>query len=88
MLRSRFTRPRQQRRHPHRRVGDEIAPPAPDGAPEWRERQRELARELERARTAGGPLDEACYSCACGFVFTAAVSTSVACPHCGCQQAW
>jgi hypothetical protein len=28
------------------------------------------------------------YSCGCGFVFQAAVSTSVGCPHCGGSQAW
>lgn len=41
-----------------------------------------------RARS-GGPLqDEALYSCQCGFVFQAPVSTSVGCPHCGGAQAW
>jgi hypothetical protein len=33
-------------------------------------------------------LDTAVYSCGCGFVFEADVSTSVGCPHCGDQQAW
>jgi DNA-directed RNA polymerase subunit RPC12/RpoP len=28
------------------------------------------------------------YSCGCGFVFEAQVSTSVDCPHCGGPQAW
>jgi hypothetical protein len=28
------------------------------------------------------------YSCSCGFVFEALVSTSVGCPHCGDTQAW
>ena len=32
--------------------------------------------------------DQAMYSCECGFVFQAAVSTSVGCPHCGGSQAW
>ncbi len=41
-----------------------------------------------RAREAGGPIDNACYSCACGLVFAAAVSTTVNCPHCGADQAW
>jgi hypothetical protein len=41
-----------------------------------------------RMRGAGGPDDRACYSCSCGFVFVAAVSTSVLCPHCDAQQAW
>jgi hypothetical protein len=41
-----------------------------------------------RARDAGGPLDNAHYGCGCGYQFSAAVSTSVACPHCGSLQAW
>jgi hypothetical protein len=41
-----------------------------------------------RVREAGGPEDRARYTCACGMVFTASVSTSVACPHCGTGQAW
>ena len=43
---------------------------------------------VERVRSAGGPLDEACYSCACGMIFRAPVSTTVACPHCHAPQAW
>ena len=34
------------------------------------------------------PQDRATYACACGYVFAAAVCTSVACPHCGDAQAW
>ena len=41
-----------------------------------------------RMRDAGGPDDRACYSCGCGFVFVAPVSTSVHCPHCDTAQAW
>jgi hypothetical protein len=41
-----------------------------------------------RRREAGGMQDEAVYSCECGFVFHAPVSTSVGCPHCGGAQAW
>jgi len=41
-----------------------------------------------RSREAGGPQDSACYECACGYVFSASVSTSVSCPHCGDDQAW
>ena len=41
-----------------------------------------------RRREAGGMQDEAVYACQCGFVFHAAVSTSVGCPHCGGAQAW
>lgn len=46
-----------------------------------------LAAE-RRARESGGPIDLAHYSCRCGYVFNAAVSTSVTCPHCGTGQAW
>ena len=42
----------------------------------------------ERVRRAGGPLDVAVYTCCCGYLFSAAVSTTVACPHCGTDQAW
>jgi hypothetical protein len=48
--------------------------------------QRDLA--AEQVRRAGGPLDLAVYSCSCGYLFSASVSTTVACPHCGADQAW
>lgn len=54
-------------------------PPAPAAQEHSHER---------RARESGGPIDNAQYSCGCGYVFQAAVSTSVACPHCGTGQAW
>ena len=41
-----------------------------------------------RRREAGPPPDLARYTCRCGFVFEASVSTSVDCPHCGSTQAW
>ncbi len=41
-----------------------------------------------RARRSGGPQDQALYTCSCGVAFTAEVSTSVGCPHCGQAQAW
>jgi hypothetical protein len=47
----------------------------------------ELA-ERRDARRGGGPQDEALYTCGCGYAFTAPVSTSVTCPHCGTDQAW
>ena len=53
-----------------------VPPPAP------------MHRAERRMRDAGGPDDRACYSCACGFVFVAPVSTSVRCPHCDAEQAW
>lgn len=42
----------------------------------------------KRRREAAAPQDQAVYSCSCGFVFEAQVSTSVGCPHCGGTQAW
>ena len=47
-----------------------------------------VSSSTRRARRAGGPQDRALYTCGCGFAFTAAVSTSVGCPHCGAGQAW
>jgi hypothetical protein len=43
---------------------------------------------VRRAREAGGPIDRASYVCECGLLFSAAVSTTVTCPHCGSRQAW
>ena len=45
-----------------------------------------LARE--RNQRANVSQDTATYSCGCGYVFTAPVSTTVDCPHCGSGQAW
>jgi hypothetical protein len=41
-----------------------------------------------RHRACVSPEDTALYTCSCGFAFQASVSTSVACPHCGSDQAW
>lgn len=41
-----------------------------------------------RIRAAGGPDDRACYSCGCGYIFEALVTTTVSCPHCATVQAW
>jgi hypothetical protein len=43
---------------------------------------------VQRVREAGGPIDRASYACTCGYLFSASVSTSVMCPHCGTDQAW
>ena len=45
-------------------------------------------RETRRAREGGPTQDEALYTCQCGFIFQAPVSTSVGCPRCGDSQAW
>ena len=42
----------------------------------------------ERNQRANVSQDAALYSCSCGYVFKAAVTTSVGCPHCGTGQAW
>ena len=51
-------------------------------------RSRELDLAVEKVREAGGPVDHAAYGCGCGYGFSAAVSTTVTCPHCGAAQAW
>lgn len=50
--------------------------------------EKPLKREVARVRAAGGPKDDATYTCSCGYLFSASVSTTVACPHCGAKQAW
>ncbi len=70
--------PRRAHRRPVRRTRRGTDAPEP--------RDRDLA--VERVREAGGPIDRASYSCACGYLFRASVSTSVSCPHCGAGQAW
>jgi len=60
--------------------------PAPDAAPAAPEPVEHPHQR--RSRASGGPMDTAQYACSCGYVFNAAVSTSVACPHCGTGQAW
>lgn len=42
----------------------------------------------QRVRAEGGPRDIALYRCDCGCAFDGAVSTHVACPQCGGEQAW
>ena len=68
-----LARRKRPRSHPHRRQAP--ATRAPDLA-------------VERVRRAGGPVDRASYTCGCGYMFLAPVSTTVACPHCKAPQAW
>ena len=75
--RSLITRRPDRSAHPLPRVTPAPAPPVADDHPHER-----------RARESGGPIDNASYNCSCGMVFSAPVSTSVACPHCGTGQAW
>jgi hypothetical protein len=77
--------PRRARGIDHRRADPAPAdPPAPAGAPT----SGDGLFDERRLRASGGPNDRAQYTCTCGFVFQADVSTSVACPHCGSAQAW
>jgi hypothetical protein len=54
------------------------AAPRPVESPVWRGERRD----------ADPSQDTAMYTCQCGMVFEAAVSTGVDCPHCGDSQAW
>jgi hypothetical protein len=76
------TEPRRRSTGARRRERPERAEPAPQPPAEL-----DLSDE-RRARESGGPEDRAMYTCSCGYVFEAEVSTSVACPHCGAAQAW
>jgi rubrerythrin len=76
------TEPRRRsggRRRRHEQTREEPVAPAPE--------EPDLSDE-RRARESGGPEDRAMYTCSCGYVFEANVSTSVACPNCGAGQAW
>lgn len=70
-------------RRPHvvERPAAPAAAPTPAPAPE-----QHLAERRHRECVACE--DSALYACSCGFQFTAPVTTSVACPHCGTAQAW
>jgi len=70
------SRPKGVLRRPH--VSPAPAPPVPEA---------DLTDE-RRMRESGGPDDRAMYTCSCGYVFEADVTTSVTCPHCGTGQAW
>ena len=59
--------------------------PTPRRAPEP---PRRTSYAQARAQRSGGPLDEALYTCVCGYSFKAPVTTSIGCPHCGQTQAW
>ena len=84
MMRPSLPHPLRESRHPRRRParGARRSKATREPLP----RLRDLA--VERVREAGGPVDRASYSCACGYLFSANVTTSVSCPHCGAEQAW
>ncbi len=70
------TTPQQDVRRRHERRDSHSAPRRPARTGE------------DRVRAAGGPQDLAFYRCDCGYSFSGDVSTHVACPHCGTDQAW
>ena len=81
-------RPRQSERPARRQRGDSRTH-APVRAPQRPAEPTITADSGEgRARERGPLQDHAIYSCQCGYVFQAAVSTTVGCPHCGGDQAW
>jgi hypothetical protein len=53
-----------------------------------RRARHSAAGARERNKRANVSQDAALYSCQCGYVFKAEVTTSVGCPHCGTDQAW
>jgi hypothetical protein len=85
---------RHARRRQHKRPAASAHSPAPAVQPSLAVQPDEVTSladldlAVQRVRAAGGPIDEASYTCSCGYIFLAAVSTTVACPHCGTGQAW
>jgi hypothetical protein len=77
---------RERRRH-RGRYGS-AATPAPAAKPIAVEISHPADAAAQRVREAGGPMDCAAYACECGYAFSAPVSTTVHCPHCGTGQAW
>jgi len=88
--RSRRHRPKHRGRRltslPHKKHSTEPAFSAQDPRDVSAQDSRDVA--VQRVRAAGGPLDRASYTCECGYLFAAPVSTTVACPHCGACQSW
>jgi hypothetical protein len=80
-MRSSLTHPITERRRQERRASWHH-----DGEADNAARAAEAA--ARRGVGSADPADLASYSCECGLVFSAAVSTTVQCPHCGAQQAW
>jgi predicted Zn-ribbon and HTH transcriptional regulator len=96
LLHPRSDERRHLRRRRSRRAGaipatDAVASDVVETTRERAERHQVAATAdtvARQVRAAGGPLDQATYSCQCGYVFAASVTTSVSCPHCGEAQAW
>jgi hypothetical protein len=78
---------RERRRHRGRHASA-AATPAPAAKPITVQISHPADAAAQRVREAGGPMDCAAYTCECGYAFSAPVSTTVHCPHCGTGQAW
>ncbi len=90
-MRASLLHPLREQRHTrqHRRAhGVAAADPAVRAQPVPAHPARACDQAAQRVREAGGPVDRASYTCSCGYLFSASVSTSVSCPHCGAYQAW
>jgi hypothetical protein len=83
-MRAKIPHSLRERRHQRRRRGRRTARAVRPATP----LPRLSDQAVKRVREAGGPVDQAFYNCECGYVFVAAVSTSVECPHCHTGQAW
>jgi hypothetical protein len=73
---------------PEVQVTDRRVADVPGSPPAARPPAAEVTPEVTLSADRDPPQDEATYRCGCGYVFAAAVSTSVACPYCGDAQAW
>ena len=80
-------RSNREKSEPRSRPGGALRRPHLSPAPAQPEPETDLTDE-RRMRESGGPDDRALYTCSCGYVFEADVTTSVTCPHCGSGQAW
>jgi hypothetical protein len=80
-------RPNREKSESRHRGGLLRRPHVSPASPATPEPEADLTDE-RRMRESGGPDDRAIYTCSCGYVFEADVTTSVTCPHCGTGQAW
>jgi hypothetical protein len=87
-----LSEPRHRRRHRRGRHAAATSEPAPQRSTSPQQAAAPPSPcwdpDVRRVREAGGPIDRASYACGCGYLFSASVSTTVACPHCGSDQAW
>ena len=82
-------RSNREKPEPRSRPGGVLRRPHRSPAPAQAEPETETdLTDERRMRESGGPDDRAMYTCSCGYVFEADVTTTVTCPHCGCGQAW